>query len=544
MTLYRKYRPTNFSEVVGREAIKKILTEELRTGNIAHAYLFSGTRGTGKTTIARILAKSLNCEKRDKETSEPCNKCSSCEAINKGNSNDLVEIDAASNRRIEEIRELREHVKYVPANAPYKVYIIDEVHMLTPEAFNALLKTLEEPPEHVIFILATTELHKIPETIFSRCQHFSFGKLNLAEITERLNFIIKQEKASIDDNVIQDIARRSGGALRDAESLLGQILSIGKDNITQEDASLFLPKVGFSKTIAWLGYIIQNDATNSLKSLSDLEDEGVNLIFFLQEALEVSRQLVLFSATNDQERLSLYFSPDEITEVKDLCAKTNANNLRKIVIELLRASQDMKLSPDLPILAIELAVVELCGNDELIRHPELQAKDLVNQPEPKKELPKTKIESKPVDSVQPAELISKSPSQIPEQKLNPVSTQASHSLEEILDGWGEVLTKAKDKSQALNFVLGVAQPVAVNGATLELGFKYRLQQEKVAEIKNRDIVETIIKEVYGTDYRIEPTVREDIAAKKPENADPESSAKEDELVKAALEIFEGAEILN
>ncbi len=512
MTLYRKYRPTNFSEVVGRVAIKKILTEELRTEKIAHAYLFSGTRGTGKTTIARILAKSLNCENRDKETSEPCNNCKSCISINESRSQDLVEIDATSNRRIEEIRELREHVKYVPSSGTYKVYIIDEVHMLTPQAFNALLKTLEEPPAHVIFILATTELHKIPETIFSRCQHFSFGKLTLEEITNRLNYLIEQEKASIDNDVVQDIARRSGGALRDAESLLGQILSIGKDNITADDASLFLPKVGFRKTIAWLRSLVEKDANNALSSLNDLEEEGVNLVFFLQEALEIARQLVLYSATVDKGRLKLYFSDDEINEIENIVKLTSANELRQLTVLLLRASQDMKLSPDLPILPIELAVVELCAGDSSSKN--------ISEPV-KKESPKTKI-------IEPVE----APKQV-----DSVQAVTQHSLEEILDGWGEVLTKAKDKSQALNFVLGVAQPVAINGSTLELGFKYRLQQEKVSEIKNRDIVETIIKEVYGTSYRIEPKVNDDMDIKKPKEED-------DEMVKAALEVFKGAEIIN
>ncbi|MDZ4221661.1 MAG: DNA polymerase III subunit gamma/tau, partial [Patescibacteria group bacterium] len=175
MTLYQTYRPKTFKEVVGRDDITAILGQQLKTGTLCHAYLFSGTRGTGKTTIARLLAKAANCPSRDADTGEPCNACDSCRSINESRSQDLVEIDAASNRRIEEIRELREMVKYVPAHSPYKVYIIDEVHMLTREAFNALLKTLEEPPKHALFILATTELAKIPDTIFSRCQHFSFG---------------------------------------------------------------------------------------------------------------------------------------------------------------------------------------------------------------------------------------------------------------------------------------------------------------------------------------------------------------------------------
>jgi DNA polymerase III subunit gamma/tau len=518
MTLYRKYRPTKFSEVVGRDANITILKEELRTGKISHAYLFSGTRGTGKTTMARILAKALNCEKRDKKTQEPCNTCASCKAISVGNSQDLIEIDAASNRRIEEIRELREQVKYLPATAPYKVYIIDEVHMLTPEAFNALLKTLEEPPEHAIFILATTELHKIPDTIFSRCQHFSFGKLSLIDITKRLSGITKKEGIEVEVEVTNDIARRSGGALRDAESLLGQILSIGKKKINTEDASLFLPKAGAAKTIPWLSSLINKEARDALSLLNEIEHQGSNLIFFLQEALETARQMVLLSITKDAQSLELHFSPDEILEITSLCESTTTEELRKILVELLRASQEIKLSPDIQILPIELAVVVLCENT----HQNTMPQQAVSQEAmPKKELPKTKT----IDSIRP---------------IVKADIQAQHSLEEILDGWGEVLAQAKNKSQALNFVLGVAEPLSINGNTLELGFKYRLQQEKVLEFKNREVVETIIKEVYGASYRIEPKVQEDIVINK---QNKEDIIKEDELVKAALEVFPGAELI-
>ena len=557
MTLYRKYRPKKFSEVVGRESITKILTEELKSGRIAHAYLFSGTRGTGKTSIARILAKSLNCSNRDKNTQEPCNKCDSCLAINEGRSQDLIEIDAASIRRIDEIRELREQVKYVPTKAPYKVYIVDEVHMLTAEAFNALLKTLEEPPSHVIFVLATTELHKIPETIFSRCQHFSFGKISFQQIIGRLQDIIKKEKANVDEPVTQEIARRSGGALRDAESLLGQILSIGKDNITVEDASLFLPKVGFLKVMSWLGYLEKKDAKSSLESLTEFENKGINLEFFLQEALEISRQLMLYMVTQDKEALSVYFSEDEIKEVDSLRDSANIGHIRQIVIHLLRASQDMKLSPDLPILPIELAVIEICGGNSS------QSTVISSQSKEKKELRVTSAELRDKgqkiedgglkmgweskSTVRPPTVnypLREESEELPKDKR---VAEPSHSLEEILDGWGEVLTKIKDKSHALNFVLGVAEPVTVNGNILELGFKYRLQQEKVSEMKNREIVESIIHEVYGSKYRIETTVREDVKSfKKSDNIEESGKLdkKEDALVKAALEIFEGAVIEN
>src|SRR3989339_1169526 len=211
-TLYRKYRPANFAEVVSQNHIKVTLKNEIALGKLAHAYLFSGPRGIGKTTIARILAKTLNCE--DSKNSEPCCKCANCLAVTEGNFLDLVEIDAASNRGINEIRELREQTKYTPVKGKYKVFIIDEVHMLTTEAFNALLKTLEEPPAHAIFILATTEVHKIPDTIISRCQRFDFKKVPLTEIAVHLGKLAKNENFNVADDVLANIARLSEGYLR------------------------------------------------------------------------------------------------------------------------------------------------------------------------------------------------------------------------------------------------------------------------------------------------------------------------------------------
>ena len=221
-TLYRKYRPQIFAEVISQNHVKTTLANAITMDKVAHAYLFAGPRGIGKTTLARILAKALNCNEKDKL--EPCTKCSSCLEIAEGRSLDLIEIDAASNRGINEIRELREQVRVSPSKEKFKVFIIDEVHMLTNEAFNALLKTLEEPPAHAIFILATTEIHRIPETIISRCQRFDFKKIPIPETVKHLEFLVKQEGIKVEKKVIENIARFSQGYLRDAISMLGQIL--------------------------------------------------------------------------------------------------------------------------------------------------------------------------------------------------------------------------------------------------------------------------------------------------------------------------------
>ncbi len=515
MTLYRKYRPKRFSELVGRGVISEILTGQIRSGKIASAYLFSGARGTGKTTIARIFAKSLNCPNRDSKTCDPCNQCPSCVAINEGRSQDLIEIDAASNRGIDEIRQLREHVKYVPSNSPYKVYVIDEAHMLTKEASNALLKTLEEPPSRIVFILATTELHKILGTIFSRCQHFNFSKLAVSDILSRLSFLAKEEQIKIDNEVALDIARRSGGSLRDAESLLGQIFSIGLKKITLKDVEIFLPKIGFSKTTPWISSLILGKADDSFEMLREIEEGGVNLVFFIEEALESARQMMIYSVIRDERRLFERFTLEEIDVIKDILKDSNPQRLRRIVVELLRAFQDMRAYPEIPSLPIEIAIVLICSEYESDELKKAQNKNKNT------ELENSLSEQKPI-AIDPS--------------------KPFHSLEEVLDGWGEVLAKVKDSNHALNFVLGVARPVGVEGNRIEIGFKYRLQQEKILELKNRQIVENIIKEVYGVDYCIDPVLKEDIELKY--FSKDVDQKEDDEFVKTALEVFEGAEVIS
>jgi DNA polymerase-3 subunit gamma/tau len=225
LVLYRKYRPQVFADVVGQEHIVQTLTNAVSSGIISHAYLFSGPRGSGKTTVARLLAKSLNCQNRKEGEFEPCNKCSSCLEIMENRSLDLLEIDAASHRGIDEMRELRDGIKFAPAKSKYKIFIIDESHQLTKEAANALLKTLEEPPSHAIFILATTEIHKMIPTIISRCQRFDFRRLTLPEIVKKLEFVAKKEGVKTDKAALELIALSAAGSIRDAESILGQVLS-------------------------------------------------------------------------------------------------------------------------------------------------------------------------------------------------------------------------------------------------------------------------------------------------------------------------------
>lgn len=556
-TLYRKYRPATFADLVGQEHIKSILLSEVTSGHVSHAYLFSGPRGCGKTTTARLLAKALNCHRR-LDNGEPCNDCVACQEITAGRNQDVIEIDAASNRRIDEMRQLREEVKYLPGRDKYKVYIVDEAHMLTNEAFNAFLKTLEEPPAHIVFILATTEIAKIPETIFSRCQHFAFTKLPFSQMMERLERLAVAENVVVDKEVLEEVVRRSSGALRDAESMLGQLLSLGKKQITSEDASLFLPKVGFAKAISWFAKLVDKNGTASLNELSALEGQGINLEFFLGEVLELGRQLLLYKITSQTEPLAWHYSNEEIKVLTDLAARADLSIVRSIVVNLLRASQDMRLSPELPILPLELAVVNICEGEE---------KRTANSVQPigaERGMPGNVVNSKTMPEIQTTETASpavrreggfRTPLPVETKDVKYTNTKVSnHSLEDILSGWGEVLSRIKNKNHALNFILGVAEPMAVNGNTVEIGFKYRLQQEKVSEYKNREIIETVLHEVYGSRFLIQPSLKEDIKVKTSalggsalggkEAVAAQVASDEEILVKTALEVFEGAVVEN
>ncbi|MDD2731156.1 MAG: DNA polymerase III subunit gamma/tau [Candidatus Portnoybacteria bacterium] len=387
LVLYRKYRPRSFSEVIGQEHVVKTLTNALALKKVAHAYLFCGPRGTGKTTIARLLAKAVNCanlvgeERADTKLSvrqsvaaadtrkkyEPCNRCSNCQEINDGRALDLIEIDAASNRGIDEIRELREGIKFSPARLKHKVFIIDEVHMLTREAFNALLKTLEEPPEHAIFILATTEIHKVPQTIISRCQRFDFHKLPLPKIAERLKRIAEQEKVKIDKGALELIALSADGAVRDAESLLGQVMAMEDKEITLEEVQTILGTTDIAALAEMAGFFIKKDKAGAIRLVNRLAEEGFDLSQFAKALVNYLRKMMILSSwrgSGELAQIRELVAPeltDEQTEIiLEQGQKLFGGDLVKLLRALMAAEQEIK-SAVLPQLPLELVIVEFIG---------------------------------------------------------------------------------------------------------------------------------------------------------------------------------------
>ncbi|HBV22930.1 MAG TPA: DNA polymerase III subunit gamma/tau [Jeotgalicoccus sp.] len=341
--LYRAFRPQKFSDVVGQHHVTKTLQNAIMRNKESHAYLFSGPRGTGKTSIAKVFAKALNCQYET--DGEPCNECELCISITDGSANDVIEIDAASNNGVDEIRNIRDKVKYAPAEAEFKVYIIDEVHMLTTGAFNALLKTLEEPPAHAIFILATTEPHKIPATIISRTQRFDFKSLDIEEITERLEFVAQQENTAYDKAALSYIARIAEGGMRDALSIMDQVIAFSSDEITMQDAVMITGGIERDELNDWMKFIEQKDSEAAFKKFHQLIDEGKDPTRLIHELVYFIRDIILMKHSGEiLEEAAFVHVEDEL--------------LYKMVDVLNEAMVSMRFSVNVSV-HLEIVIVKL-----------------------------------------------------------------------------------------------------------------------------------------------------------------------------------------
>jgi DNA polymerase-3 subunit gamma/tau len=363
VALYRKWRPKDFSDLIGQDHISRTLSNAITTGKIGHAYLFSGPRGTGKTSTAKIFAKALNCE--NGPTPEPCNICANCQKINEGSSMDVFEIDAASNRGIDEIRDLRETVKFAPADGRYKVYIIDEVHMLTAEAFNALLKTLEEPPAHVVFILATTEAHKVPATIQSRCQRYDFKRITVDEIQKRLALVASESNLAAEPEALRIIAIHADGGMRDALSILDQCSALAEDGVKAEKVRHILGLVGHE----WIWKLTEALAGKNggaiLSLLDTLLASGKDVKQILAEMTLHMRSIMIYKAAGMVAGIELYNDQEDV--LKQHAENFSHEEIVEIIQKLHAAMNEIKWSPQ-PRIAIEVALLSLC-------HPEAIASD-------------------------------------------------------------------------------------------------------------------------------------------------------------------------
>ena len=356
LVIARKWRPQTFAEVVGQPHVTRTLQNAISKNRIAHAYLFCGARGVGKTSVARIFAKTLNCLTAG--SAAPCNECSNCREITQGNAVDVVEIDGASNRGIDSIRDLRETVRYRPAKSRHKIYIIDEVHMLTAEAFNALLKTLEEPPEHVLFFFATTEPHKIPATILSRCQRFDFRRIPTQELIKHLRHIANQEQTGLPEGVLYAIAREADGSMRDAQSLLEQILAFSGEDLSGEEILDILGIVDRQSIQKVATAVFDGDARSCLEVVDDLYRRGIDCRRFCQQLCDLFRNLLVLARGGRGVESLLDLPEDEILVLKDTLGKTSTESLHLIFQLVLKAEEEIRRS-SLPRTTLEMLLLRL-----------------------------------------------------------------------------------------------------------------------------------------------------------------------------------------
>ena len=352
--LYRKFRPTKFSEIVGQEHIKKTLKNQLISDRVGHAYLFNGGRGTGKTTTAKILARAVNC--LNPKDGEPCNECEICKGSLDGSLTDIIEMDAASNNGVEDVRSIREAVNFLPTKAKYRVYIIDEVHMLSPGAFNALLKTLEEPPEHVKFILATTEPQKLPATILSRCQRFDFKRISNEDIVKDLEYVCKESDIKITPKALELIAVLAEGGMRDALSILERCSQEGTDEIDEDKIKdlIGIPKTVFINNI--VDAVVNEDVEGTLNNLQEVIDDGKDINNLVLEIIKYIKDVLLYKSTGKRE----LYNDEEIEKIKIISDKTSKLDLINLICELSDIENSMKLSTQ-KLIVLQTGLIKLCN---------------------------------------------------------------------------------------------------------------------------------------------------------------------------------------
>ena len=562
LSLARKYRPQVFDEIVGQEHVATTLKNAIGMERVAHAYLFAGPRGVGKTSTARILAKSLNCQKGPTVT--PCGKCASCREISQGTNMDVVEIDGASNRGIDEIRNLKENVKFSPMGGKFRIYIIDEVHMLTQEAFNALLKTLEEPPPHVKFIFATTRPHKVLPTIISRCQRFDFRKISIPDIVTKLEDVKKREKLDLKDEAVFLIAKASDGSMRDAEVILDQLLSFTKGKIAARDVVKVLGILEKDTLFNIIDCVLRNDKEKILFFVSELTNNGKDPIFIATSIIDHMRSLLVAKVA--EEKGSSYTAASE-AEYHKLREQARGFSLDEImyVIYTLSAAIDLMKKTSLSQIPLEISLIKLTDRKKLIpikdiltrlsgiekrllESPEAQpsqaASRMARAPEESRRIPKTlgPVAETPQDAPAPA---------IPEEDIS--AERDILLLQKIKTSWQKIINLIKQIKMSVATFLFDGELLGVRDNVLVVGFSKNnlLHKEALEDSASKKIVEEAIRNVIEEKVYLKVEVLERQAQGETggagaagegvfeEEAPEERSARIEPIVESAIDIFGG-----
>ena len=486
MALYRKFRPITFGDVVGQEHIIKVLKHQIANNQIGHAYLFCGSRGTGKTTTAKIFSRAINCT--EPKNGEPCNECMVCHGILDASIPDVMEIDAASNNSVDDIRAIRENVIYAPTMAKYKVYIIDEVHMLSGSAFNALLKTLEEPPENVIFILATTEPHKIPVTILSRCQRFEFKRISKEDIAKRLEVVCEKNGVEAEFSALMVIAQSAEGALRDGLSLLDQVISSGVTKITESTAREILGVAEVSQTAGILTAILNKDMSNMLSLVNEVVDSGKDIKYFVWEIISLARDVLVYKNTKDTNLLKNFTLLKEIEELEKI---TDNSKLSDIITYLSELEANIK-GATFPNILLESSLIQLIS--ESAKQVIVNAGNLdVRQVSVPAEKMVEKQANTPVEKLANSEVIQKQEVNNTSVEVKSVSTSGS---------WRDIIAHLRNSGKMSLYATLVSAEANVEKDGVTVYFAQEFGKNVIERPENMAALKTSVKAVMGADIPV------------------------------------------
>ena len=538
-----KWRPQTFEDVVGQDHLTKTLINAFKKDRVAQGYILTGPRGVGKTTTARIISKTLNCSTA--KNGVPCNECNSCKEIIDGRNLDVLEIDGASNRGIEEIRNLREQIKYTPMNSRYKVFIIDEVHMLTNQAFNALLRTLEEPPSHGKFILATTDIHKVPSTIISRCQRFDFNRITLDVISKRLSLILKAESIDIDDASLLSISQKADGSMRDALSILDQVIAYSGDSIKIEDVSAVIGLIPNEIYFDFSNAIVEKDYNKMMSVIESIHSTGLSLQDLTEGLIKHYNNLLITLVDKGEDLLS-----GMSEEIKNQYINSSNSYINKDIIRISKVLHDMQFSlkqVSQPMIVFEMTALKLLEMDTSVSISELIS-DISSKESKKKVIESKEPPIKKNDDI--TDLKIDEELNVSEKSTNPKTSNDEKQkplldLEVIKDTWNDFVSKVSNNRPSIATILEHADPIELNGNLLTVNI-VDLPKFSVGNLEhNQELINQFAQEHYDIPLKIVPKLvqsnNSDNTSKKNDSKMDEylSSNSKDTVISKVLEVFDG-----